>query len=244
MKKQLFIVTIVVLTIILMPLGTAYCSEFPSTLLQSVTVGQRKSVIQNADSLNIILMPNGKYYLICPLCPITTSKGFLVKEILDSLSFIDSSIPEHDWVKAYLSENYIYESMQKWSQIKLEEGRLTINNRFDENWAVLVGDSLKKFTVCNVQKNSANDARNSGTFLMLCLVAFGLIIGYAIYSCKPIIAFIVGIFTAALVFLFLKYMFLQTIETLTMTMGLYLMGNVFMIIILAIVLRKKKNNPK
>jgi|GEM_PF-6419065 len=243
--KSLLTIFALISTIILVWVGPIFSSEFPS--LPAYVPGDEALIANEAkiDSLEIIKMPDGKYYIYCSVCPIVANNGFLQKKILDTLNSIDPAIPERFWLTAYVMKNFIYKSDQNVSRIKFENGWLSVNNRFDDYYTILSNKRLQSYVVREVQKNSATDARNFGMILMLCLIGLGLAVGLAIYKCKTIIFEVATALVGAVpMFLFMRYMFLQTDKTLMITMGMYIMGNIFMLLILAMAFPKKKADAK
>ncbi|MEI6529134.1 MAG: hypothetical protein WCN88_01845 [Candidatus Falkowbacteria bacterium] len=190
---------------------------------------------QLADSLGIFSGLNNQYYVYCKVCPVQTSNGFLVMAIIDTLKFIDPNIPQNKWVNAYVSKNYTYNWVNQMGIAKIERQRLTINSRRDETRALLVGDSLKSFTILNVQQCDATEARRNGNLLLIVLLIWGLVVGAYVFTHKSLIVkFLILTLAFFVSTLFIRSLIDSTLVTLSVMLGTYLLGNLLILLIFRI----------
>lgn len=226
MKKLrlIFLLSPVILFMTLFPVHASEGQLINDILLSKrYTVPQNLEISQSADSLGIFHLPGGPYYIYCSVCPIETRDGFMLMKILDTLNFIDPDIPQREWLNAYVSGNYSYNWIPKKSVITFKNQEFRVDNRWNDTRALLVGDSIKSFTLTNVTRNDEINSVNFGKFMIIGLFIFGLVIGLFIKNLNKhqIITFIGSVSIAAF---FIYIMFNGTLLALSIPIGSFLLG--------------------
>ena len=243
--KSLKTIFLCLLVIFFMPIPRIHASEGQ---LLADEINQEKArinvisrPIQSVDSLGIFPAISGQYYVYCKVCPIQTSNGFIVMAIIDTIKFIDPDITQKDWINAYVAKNYIYSWQGKLSTVKIEGRRLTLSTKRDESHAVLVNDSIRSFTLLNIQQNSASEKISEGKLLLIILFIWGLIVGLYSTALRSLaVKFLVLAIGLIILTLFLESLMNSTLITLSVMLVIYLSGNSLMILFCRLIFSKKE----
>ncbi len=242
MKKQLFSFMIVTLAIIFTSIS-ASAIDYPSA---GSAIVDKPAINKSTEDLEIFIALDGKFYIFCKSCPIIASNGFLQEKIIDTLNFIDPDIPQKEWLNAYTSGSYTYRWNPKRSTIKFDHLEFRIDNCWDNTRAILVGDSLKSFTLKNVIRNDKMSSVQFGKFMIFGLLIIGLLAGLWIKNLKKRIQIITFIVALALIAFFICIMFNGTLLALSIPIGSFILGNLIAFAIFGVLhfLRRRAQEKK